>query len=124
MDKKITRRLPNESGLTALHLACSLGFEALVAEIVDRGGDVNAKTDYGMTSLMFAARSGFPGIVKILLTNRADVLSKDFTGMTALIHAAVGGEDESGGDFHCVEALVSHGADVNAQAVDGTTALM
>ncbi len=76
--------IANESGLTALHLACSLGFEALVAEIVDRGGDVNAKTDYGMTSLMFAARSGFPGIVKILLTNRADVLSKDSTGMTAL----------------------------------------
>jgi outer membrane protein assembly factor BamB len=48
-----------------------------VKALLDKGVDVNAKTDYGATALHFAADKGHVEIVKVLLKHKADVNAKD-----------------------------------------------
>jgi ankyrin repeat protein len=48
-----------------------------VSDLLDKGVDVNAKTDYGATALSFAAEKGHLEVVKVLLKHKADVNAKD-----------------------------------------------
>src|SRR5439155_10936981 len=48
-----------------------------VEALLDKGVDVNAKSDYGATALHFAADKGNAEVVKLLLKHKADVNVKD-----------------------------------------------
>jgi ankyrin repeat protein len=111
--------------------------------LIDKGADVNAKTEGGWTALMVVAAGGYAdtmkgytsamdspftgrfsetghyvGTLRALIAGGADVNAKTEDGWTALM-VAVGK-----GRTAIVEALIAGGADVNAKTEDGWTALM
>jgi ankyrin repeat protein len=64
------------------------GNVALVASLLDKGADVNAKFRYGTTALFKAAERGHTEVVKLLIARGADVTVKDtFYGATAMTWA-------------------------------------
>lgn len=113
--------------------------------LFDQGADINAKNNEGRTALMIMAELVKLEGVKWLLKKGADVNTKDKKGRTALILSAPNlkaltwGTMEGGGcntmmeivptgyihgHEEVIKALISHKADVNAVAQDGTTALI
>jgi hypothetical protein len=61
----------NDVGLSALHMAASLGYEWAVARIVDAGCPVDLKDARGRTALHWAAARGREQVVAQLLTHGA-----------------------------------------------------
>ena len=92
--------------------------------MVQKGADVNGRTDSGATALLEAswAKHG-TDIVRFLLNNGADVNAKDERGRTALLQA-VSGWNHYGQSFELMELLLDRGADINAKDFSGKTALM
>jgi ankyrin repeat protein len=87
-----------------------------VRNLLDKGANVNARSEQGWTALMKACASGDVDVVKLLLDKGADVNAKDYEG-TALIKAS------SFGRLDVVRLLLKRGADVNATDREGRTAL-
>lgn len=77
--------------------------------LLDRGVDVNARTDVGARPLHLAVISGKAATVELLLQKGADVNAKGKGGWTPLYFAAWFGNAE------LVELLVVKGAMVNAE---------
>jgi len=100
-----------------IHDAAEDGDLAGVQAELDKGVDVNAKTDYGMTPLHFAAYSGHKEIAELLIAEGADVNAKEEGGGTPLLYAAIRGHKE------IAELLIDKGADVNAKDKYGFTPL-
>jgi len=75
----------------------------------------NVANRFGDTPLMLAALKGDLEIVRILQAGGAAINRQ---GWTPLIYAATGGHDD------VVTFLVQHGANLDAQSPNGTTALM
>jgi len=68
--------------------AARAGDAALVASLLDKGADVNAKFRYGTTVLFKAAERGHTNVVKLLLERGADATVKDtFYNATAMTWA-------------------------------------
>jgi len=68
--------------------AARAGDAALVASLLDKGADVNAKFRYGTTALFKAAERGHANVVKVLLDRGADATIKDtFYKATAMTWA-------------------------------------
>ena len=93
------------------------GHTETVKLLLDKGADVNMKTDNGYTALIEASENGHIEIVKLLLDKGADVNAKDNCGNTPLILAACGGHSR------IVSMLLNNGADVNATNYSGCSAL-
>jgi predicted LPLAT superfamily acyltransferase len=89
-----------------------------VQVLLDKGAEVNAKTNKGATALMVAAERGSDQIIRALLDKGAEVNAQDNDGFTALISAS------SMGHLEAVQVLLDKGANVNAETKKGTTALM
>ena len=68
--------------------AARAGDAALVASLLDKGADVNAKFRYGTTALFKAAERGHANVVKVLLDRGADATVSDtFYHATAMTWA-------------------------------------
>lgn len=134
LDSGADMRRRDVTGKTALHIAAETGWVGASAALIDRGADVNARDRRGRTPLMAASDvgSGTDGgegrghdaaeIVKMLIQHGAKVNARDKRGMTALIYAGKHMQDMS--EYGVKHLLLDAGADVNACARDGTTALM
>ncbi|MBC9711497.1 ankyrin repeat domain-containing protein [Streptomyces sp. TRM66268-LWL] len=85
------------------------GFDDLVAALIDRGADVNARNDDGASALLEAARNDHGGAVGVLLGAGAEVDSADRWGHTALMVAA------GFASVAVLRRLVMAGADPKAQ---------
>ena len=128
------------------------GDAAAVQALLAKGADVNAKNNDGVTALMVASENGHLDVVQALLAKGAEVNAKDerrrdradswppskatstwcrrcsprgprsmprrTTAATALMLAS------QNGHLDVVQALLAKGAEVNAKANDGATALM
>jgi ankyrin repeat protein len=137
----------NANGWNALMVSANVGNTDMVNLLLERGANPQSQTLNQETPLMFAADTGQVDIVQVLLARRANVHARDRRGRTALIHATLEGslnmlrlESEGliGRDpstlsrpkrdtmnpIAVIEALLAAGADVNAAANDGETALM
>ncbi|CAN0266503.1 unnamed protein product [Ectocarpus sp. 6 AP-2014] len=140
------------AGGSALHLALRAGQDALARDLLRLGAPTKAKSSNGDTPLHLAAASGLGDVVSLLLRDGAEVDVLDSKGR-APIHlsakrgslsavqallAAGGdpslrcGKDEAfsalglaarGGHVEVMQALIRHGADVNAPDSNGCTAL-
>lgn len=88
-----------------------------IQAFLDRGADVNTKTDDGYTALMLTAGWGRPDLVKLLLDRGADADAENALGMTALMNASLWGHKE------VVMLLLDSGADIHAQSKEGWTAI-
>ena len=94
------------------------GNVANLRELLDKGGDVNARYEDSYTILMRASGgTGRIEIVKLFLAKGADVNAKSKNGETALMNASLRGHND------IVKALLARGADVNARDDAGLTAL-
>ena len=107
-------------GYTCLHYAARNGCctEVLQA-IISHGGDVNATSKENVTPLFRACVKGNKDTINVLLNAGADLNIADVDGYSCLHYAA--------GTDCCTEALqaiISHGGDVNATSKENVTPLM
>jgi ankyrin repeat protein len=61
------------------------------SRLLEKGADVECKSNNGRTPLWWAAENGHEAAVKLLLEKGADVESKDDDGQTLLSRAAIHG---------------------------------
>ncbi|KAL3108837.1 hypothetical protein niasHT_015013 [Heterodera trifolii] len=109
-----------DSGETALQCACYNGNLEIATFLVENGADVNLPDTDGFTSLIAASFSGQVDIVRLLLSRGAIVEHTNFTGTRfALMIAALANRLEV-----CRLLVDEWAADVNQEAIDGTTALI
>jgi len=109
----------DEMGVSPLTQAAYVGQLSVVKALLDKGADVGAANHEGINAVIAASSEGFDDVLSLLLeTKKADVNSKDKDGTNALMAASVRGHKA------IVDRLLENGADVNAQNVDGHSALM
>lgn len=72
-----------DNGASMISLACSLGFEKVVAGLLARGADPDLVDDGGYTPLMFAAMHGHTAIVRRLILRGADTNLRNRRTQTA-----------------------------------------
>ncbi|RYF51656.1 MAG: hypothetical protein EOO38_02670, partial [Cytophagaceae bacterium] len=93
-----------DDGSTALHVACSMGYHALVNALLEAGADREAKDEALRTPLHAACAEGHALCVEALLQHRVNIEAKTFRGFTPLFIACAYGHEE------CVNALLNAGA--------------
>lgn len=81
---RLPSRAAGEQDAEVLRQAASEGNLQKVKELLDRGVDVNTRSESGVTPLMLACAEGQIDVVKLLLARGADVNVKDNSGRTAL----------------------------------------
>ena len=76
---------PDKYGRTPLHVAAAVDYPEMVQFLVQRGGDIHAKTVKEMqTPVHFAARNDASLSLMMLIKCGADITDKDFKQRTAL----------------------------------------
>lgn len=110
---------PEDSyGRTPLSWAAESGREAVVKLLLDKGAELETKSNTGWTPLSWAAWSGHEAVVKLLLdTGMVDVNAKDEDSSTPLSWAACNGHEA------VIGLLLSNGADIGIENRSGWTAL-
>uniref|UniRef100_A0A0G4FVZ2 Nephrocystin 3-like N-terminal domain-containing protein n=1 Tax=Chromera velia CCMP2878 TaxID=1169474 RepID=A0A0G4FVZ2_9ALVE len=106
-----------ENRTMPLHKASTLGHTHLVAFLLKRGADANAKSRYDITPLYDAAANGHSDVASLLLDHGADVNAQTFNGNTPLHNATAFGHRD------LVPLLLDRGADVNAKSRSENTPL-
>ena len=109
-----------DNGDTCLHYAvrndcCTEVIQALISY----GGDVNATNEENETTLMIACHKGNTDVKNVLLNAGADPNIADADGDTCLHDAA-----RNDCCTEVLQAIISHGGDVNATTKGNVTALM
>lgn len=109
---------------TVLECAIEAGMVDVVTLLLDRGAHSELNGDRGRILLERAVRGcwrgdSVAGIVKELLKHEVDVEACDRKGATTLITAA-----KNGYSTEVVRVLLDAGAHIDAQDIDGNTALM
>ncbi|MDT0170749.1 ankyrin repeat domain-containing protein [Pseudarthrobacter sp. BRE9] len=89
----------------------------LVAELISRGGDVNAKDSIQDSAFLYAGAEGFNDVLELTLAAGADVAATNRYGGTALIPASEHGHVET------VRILIAAGVPVNHVNSLGWTAM-
>jgi ankyrin repeat protein len=98
----------NEAGANALLRAATFADKARL--LVEKGADVDARSQLGNTALILAARKpGNAHTIRLLLERGAEINAANLFGGTALLAAAAAGDIES------VRLLLDRGADVNSK---------
>lgn len=112
-------RAYSHDGWTPLHLVCFFGPQEMVADLIEKGADVSARSRNPMknTPLHAAAARRNRDAVRVLLENGAGVNARQEGGWTAL-HAAA-----QNGDVEMARLLVAAGADVGARASNQQNAM-
>jgi hypothetical protein len=105
-----------DGGATSLMAMSYAGTAELVADLVQRGADLEACDDDGFTALMYAAKAGHDRVVDLLVRAGAGVNQRDREGSTPLMFAA------QHGHLGAIKKLLGAGADVAARRRDGLTA--
>mmetsp|Transcript_20948 Transcript_20948/g.54477 ORF Transcript_20948/g.54477 Transcript_20948/m.54477 type:complete len:251 (-) Transcript_20948:283-1035(-) len=97
-----------------------------IGRAVDMNADVNAAspTAAGGTPLHIAAQQGQALAVEALIVRNADVEARNKHGLTPLVAAVKSAQFSNGRGTDCVATLLRCGADPNAAAENGDTALL
>jgi len=92
--------ISTETSVAIMLDAATVGDTPTVKVQLDRGVNVNAKSDVGVTALMYAAGRGRKDTVKLLLASGADVNDKNDVGKTALMMAVLAQKFAKLRDYH------------------------
>ena len=107
-------------GDASLHTAVAAGCSnETLQEIIDNGGDVNAVNKRGRTPLLLSCFYGQMDNIWVLLGAGAEPHIADEEGVSCL-HAAIDGYWSK----DTLQALIEHGAHIDAKSKDGTNALL
>jgi ankyrin repeat protein len=116
-------------GLTPLVFAARQGSLESARLLLAGGADVNQVTEYGWTPLLAAVHNRYYGLAMFLLENGADPKIANSGGWSPL-YLATDNRNIEGGDYptrradldhlDLIEALLAHGADVNARMKSST----
>ena len=109
--------LPIVSSFTALHRAAYNDDAALVAFLLERRAEVDARTRSGQTPLHLAVQLNHPAIVALLLSGAADPNAATDLGLTPLHYAVILDRRAVG------QALLAAGADALIPDIYGRTPL-
>ena len=123
----------SSAGHTPLHIAVAKSNIDIVTLLLDLSSDVNCKTFEGKTPLHVAVDKGEETIVQKLLSKNTDASLKDASGNTSLhiavqlkqkthprvVNAGASSQTPFSAPYHAcsaqtVQAIIEHGADVNA----------
>ena len=85
--------LPDDAGLTPLHLAASYCHTNIIILLLNQGANVNATAKDGATPLHIAAQEGCAEAVNVLLLKGASVNARDSQGRTPLKRAELWHQD-------------------------------
>ncbi len=116
--------LGNFNGMRVLELAAWGGYLAVAKLLLDKGADVNARSDFGSSALIQAAEISHPDgvirsvMIRLLLSRGADVHTRQASGISVLM-ASAGAKD-----IDLVKLLLDRGADIDARNEEGMTPLM
>ena len=120
LDSGADPSIASTEGNTCLHYAvdgrCS---KKVLQAIIDIGADVNATNKEGVTALMVACKKGNVDATYVLLQAGADLRIADCNGNTCMHHAIVCWCNKE-----TIQAMINHGADVNATNQDSVTSLV
>lgn len=117
LDADVNAKDP-EHGLTALQIAAMKNYMDIAKYLIEKGADVNTRSETGFTPLHTAAMFGSAQVGKILLENGADINAATADSLaTPLICAAQNGHSEM------VRLLLENGADVKPKNSGGEEAL-
>jgi len=116
----------NEEGKTPLMIAAGKTSTDIIAALLEKGENVNAKDMFGNTALMMTAVGPEEDVEKletmaaidVLLKNGAIINVENNKGMSPLMLAA------KKGNRRVVDVLLENGAEINAKNKDGKTSLM
>lgn len=100
-----------------LHYAVRHNAEATVAMLLDRGADIEIRSQGANKTPLFFAAFGHPAIVKLLISRGADIQAVDLLGNNALREAIAAGEAD------IVKSLLDAGADPLHHNTDGISML-
>ena len=110
----------NDNDFTVLMYAAAFNSNPKVIEtLIDKGANVNAKTNDGNTALIQAFLNPNPKVIETLIDEGADVNAKMNNGTTVLMFAVMGNNSPE-----TIKMLIDEGADINAKGKDGFTALL
>ena len=114
----VIANLPDSSGCTPLHTACSLDLTEIAELLLGHGADVFIKDTQGSSVIHFCAFHGQKASLALMLDHGADTLidTVDKSGNTPLHLASYNGH------LSCVRLLVETAADVMARNHDSSTA--
>lgn len=101
--------------ITPLHIAAKKGVSFIVQLLIEKGADVNARSQSGLTPLHVAVGQRKSPAARALLKAGADVNARTDQNQTAL-HLAI-----SLGDYNLVRTLMAKGADATITDASGTT---
>ncbi|MBN1557780.1 MAG: SUMF1/EgtB/PvdO family nonheme iron enzyme [Lentisphaerae bacterium] len=104
-------------GVTAAHLAAALNLEEIIALLIRRGADLDARTSGGFTPLHWAAGRDAVEAARLLVARGADVNARTHAGITPLHWASLRNAT------NVVTLLVGHGADLGRVTSRGMTPL-
>ena len=105
---------------TSLHVALNGGCSKnIISAILDHGADVNARNKMNVTALMIACKNRNKDVINVLLNDGADRDIADAAGDTWLPYAI-----HNDRCTEVLQAIISHGVDVNATNKGNVTALM
>lgn len=111
-------QMAGETDLNRLFLDIAITGQAWrIAELLDRGADLEARLPSGSTALHLAAQAGHMGMVDLLLDRGADIEGANSAGSTPLHRAAWAGRAQA------VMRLVDRGARVDPTDTQGRTPL-
>ena len=101
-----------------LLVASYKGYGKEVIHLLEKGANINTRSEEGVTPLMYAASNGHPETVKILILNGANINSKPLDGTSAIISASIPGY------YEIIEELIIADANVNDKDNYGATPLL
>jgi ankyrin repeat protein len=106
-----------DDGWTALHYASHSGCQESVKQLIDKGANIEARTNINETSLHLAAKNNNIDVLKLLIEKQAQIEAKTDNEETTL-HLAV-----KHNSLDVVKFLIEKGANIEAKTNENKTSV-